>query len=124
MSFYTRGNPPINSTYATVSAPSTSTLIAELDSTQLGTANYRAGFEQNHILRMILGASTTATWQIEHANSTALASPLETVNLYTATGQSAQFIWCFRLGKDSRLRARLASTAALATANFSAEVLS
>ena len=123
MSFFAEGNPPINSTTGIVAAPSTASLIAELDSTQLGTVNYAVGQEQNFNVRAILGASTTAVWQVEHAISTALASPIDTVFVYSATGQSGQYGWVFRLQKDSRIRARLNSTAANATAFLQAEAL-
>jgi hypothetical protein len=123
MSWYDIGNSPINSTYAPVGAPSTASIIAELDSTQLLTKDFRDGFQQNHRVTWIVGASTTAIFQLEHTNSTALTGALDTTYVQTPTGQSGQYVYTVRLGKDSRLRARLNSTAANACAFIQAEAL-
>ena len=123
MSWYDAGNPPVNSTYAVVAAPSTASLIAELDSTQLLTKDYATGQQQNFRTTWIVGASTTAIFQLEHVNSTALAGAIDTIFVQTPTGQSAQYVLNFQLGKDSRLRARLNSTAANACAFIQAEAI-
>ena len=114
------GNKPVNSTYAPVSAPSTSTLIAELDSTQLGTVNYNTNFEQNWRVVWVLGCDTNATWQCETATSTALTAVIDTVYLKTPSFQSGEYVTVHRLGKDYRIRARLFSTAVNAVAYISA----
>ena len=123
MSYYDWGNPPVSSTSGVTSGPSTASLIAELDSTQLGTVNYAAGQQQNWRVTWIVGASTTAIYQLEHATSTALANPVDVCFVQTPTGQSAQYVFNLRLTKDSRLRARLNSTAGNAVAFIQAESL-
>lgn len=115
------GNKPINSTGAVVSAPSTETLLAELDSTQLGTVNFRIGQRQLFRVSWIVGSDTSATWQLESAASTALASGVDVFFPKTAPSQSAQYVTTHELTKDMRLRARLASTAVNSAAFISAE---
>ncbi len=126
MSFFDSGNPPINSTFAPVnSATSTGTLVAELDSTQLGSAFFRTGQSKLFGVTAVLGASTGGIFQVELANSTALASPIETAYIQMGqSGQSGQYFLKFDVPKDGRIRARLTSTfAGTATAFLSAEVL-
>lgn len=124
MSWYDLGNPPINSTQAQpTGAPSTATLLAEIDSTQLGSATWETGRHHNYRVTWIVGASTTAIFQLEHATSTALASPVDAIYVQTPTGQSGQYVVNLRLERNSRLRARLNSTAANAVAFIQAEQL-
>jgi hypothetical protein len=116
------GNPPINSTgFLPVAAPSTSTLLAELDSTQLGTKDFRAGQSRLYRVNWILGADTNATWQCESATDTSLGSGVEIFFPKTPSGQSAQYVTSHSLSRDMRLRARLFSTAVNAAAYISAE---
>jgi hypothetical protein len=110
MAFFDAGNPPITSTTGLVSNPSTATLCAELDSTQLGTKDYVSGQSKKFMVRWIVGASTTALFQLEQANSTALSASTNVVNVYAATGLSAQFQYALELQKDDRLRIRVQST--------------
>ncbi len=118
------GNPPINSTgFVPVNAPSTATLIAELDSTQLGTKDFRTGQSRMYRVSWILGADTNATWQCGSATSTDLSAGAVEFFPKTATGQSGQFVTTHVLEKDWRLRARLFSTAVNAAAFISAEPL-
>ena len=123
MAWFDRGNHPINSTGAPVSAPSTATLIAELDSTQLGTANLVTGQKFIVTATWIVGADTNATWQLECAASTASTAGIDIFYPKTPTGQSAQYVTRHELFKDYRLRARLFSTAVNASAYISAEKL-
>jgi hypothetical protein len=126
MSFYASGNTPVNSTSAPVAAPTTATLIAELDSTLLGTVSYNVGYQLDWRVTCVLGADTNVTWQIEHVTSTALTAAGAAVDAFyakTATAQSAQYMVTWRLTKDSRIRARMASTGPNATAYLSAEPL-
>lgn len=117
------GNTPINSTGTPQSGPSTGTLLAELDSSQLGTMNYTISQQANFAVTWIVGADTNVTWQLESCNSTALGAGVDIIFPKTATGQSGQFMTTHRLGKDYRLRARLFSTGANASAYISAEPL-
>jgi hypothetical protein len=126
MSWYDFGNPPITSTQGIAGGPSTATLIAELDSTELLTKDFTSGHQQNYRVSMIAGASTTATFAFEHCLSTGLGSTAlvqAPINIYTPTGQSAQYVFNIRAGKDSRFRVRMTSTAANAAATLQAEAL-
>jgi hypothetical protein len=117
------GNAPINGAstgFAPVSAPSTATLLYELDSTQLGTVNFRTGQKQIVQVKWILGADTNVTWQCEMSNSTNLNAGVDIFYPKTITGQSAEYITEHELQKDYRLRARLFSTGANAAAWISA----
>lgn len=117
------GSAAINSTYAPVASPSTATLIAELDSTQLGTHTLAAG--QKLIVRAmwILGADTNTTWQIESCASTALNDGVDISYPKTPTGASGQFMTSHSLFKDYRLRARCYSAGSTqATALISCEI--
>lgn len=125
MSWYDFGNPPIDSATAQpTAAPSTSSLIAEIDSTQLGTANL-GSTREHRIFRTtwLCGASTSAIFKLEVANSTAEADVSAVKYVYTPTAQSAQYVFNVRVTKDSRLRVRMDSTAATATAAIQAEAL-
>jgi len=109
------GNQPICSTGAgLVSNPSTSTLIAEIDSTQLGTVNFRTGMHQVLQCTWIIGADTNATWQLEVANSTSLtaapSSAVDMVFVKTPSGQSGQYVTTHKVGPNARARARVNST--------------
>ena len=126
MSWYDFGNPPITSTQGIIAAPSTASLIAELDSTELLTKDYATGQQHNFRVTVLAGASTSATFAFEHTLSTGLGSTAfvgAPVNFYTPTGQSAQYVFNMRAGKDSRFRVRLTSTAANAAATIQAEAL-
>lgn len=113
MSFYAYGNKPIHSTSVAqpVSNPSTATLCAEIDSTQLGTAFLKAGDSRDFRTTWIIGGDTSLTWQLEQTNSTALSASSNSVFVKTPTGQSGQFVFNMTLGQNDRLRARLQSTA-------------
>lgn len=118
------GNPPINSTgFVPVTGPDTSTILAELDSTQLGTVNLAPNRQQSVLVNWIVGADTNATWQLETCTSTALGSGVDIFFPKTAPNQSAQFQSAHRIGKDYRIRARLFSTAVNAAAFISAEIV-
>lgn len=119
------GNKAINSTGAgLVTNPSTATLIAELDSTQLGTQNFRVGQNRSFRVSWILGGDTNVTWQCETATDTGLGSGVEIVPIKTASAQSGQFVTTHELTKDMRIRARLfSSLTGSVTAFLSAEPL-
>ena len=114
MGWYDSGNPPINSTgdHAVVSAPSTATLIAEIDSTQLGTNNFTA--QQTGLFRCTIGvgADSNATWQFEQVNSTALTTSTNPTTwfLKSPPSQTAQYVINCELRQNDRLRIRMEST--------------
>ena len=113
------GNVPVNSTGAGVTTnPSTSDLIAEIDSTQLaqvlsGGSLYQVSF--------VLGASTSTMWKIEQAFSTNLADVRDLTNILTPANQSGQYILTYKLQQGDRLRARCEAFTGFATAKISAE---
>lgn len=111
--FFDWGNPPIHSTLAaTVSNPSTATLVDELDSTLLGTVDLAAGQRLNCQAIWIAGADTIATFVLEHTISTGLGSTAVTTTIMvrTPTNQSGQWVSYHRLGPNDRLRMRVNST--------------
>jgi len=117
------GNPPVFSTTAQpVSNPSTATLCAEIDSTQLGTKDLADGQKILVLTTWLVGGDTTATWQLEAASSTALNASTQAIFVKSPPGQSGQYITVNELYKDYRLRARVASTfTAAVTASIIAE---
>lgn len=115
------GNPPINSTFVPVATPSTATLIAELDSTQLGTKDFVAGQKKLTAVKWILGADTNVTWQIGVCTSTALNAGRDEAYVKTPTAMSGEYVTEHELFKDERLRARLFSTGANAAAFITAK---
>lgn len=117
------GNAPINSTgVVPVAGPSTATLLAELDSTQLGTQNLVAGQKLRCAVKWVLGADTNVTWQCGVATSTALSAGRDEFYAKTGVSLSGEFVTEHELFKDERLRARLFSTGANAAAYISAKM--
>ncbi len=115
------GNPPVFSTTPQpVANPSTGTLCAEIDSTQLGTKDLIANQKLLVQTTWFIGGDTLATWRLEAAKSTALSASTQTVFVKSPTGQSGQYVTTNELYKDYRLRARVDSTF---TANVVASIL-
>lgn len=112
MAWYDWGNPPITSTSVAqpVTNPDTTTLLAELDSTQLGTVNFKTGQSGLFRTTWIIGGTTGLSVVLEQANSTALSATTLSIPIYTPTGQSGQYVFNLNLGPNDRLRARMAST--------------
>lgn len=108
MAFFLPGNVPINSTFAQATDPSTSALLAELDSSNFQIASASV-VPRMYGVNIYLGGSTGALWVVEHATSTNVASTAvaDRVFLRTASGQTSQFVCNFRLtaGTD-RIRVR------------------
>lgn len=117
------GNKPINSTSSVIVAGSTSTLYAELDSTQLGTKDFVTGQSRLFEVRYIVGGASTGAWQIGTASSTALNAGVDEIFPFTAAQQSAQFVVTHELLKDYRIRCRTISSAASMAAYISAVAL-
>jgi hypothetical protein len=119
------GNQSINSTGAPIGAPSTATLIAFLDSTQLGTKDLVVGQHRAYRVNWMLGADTNATWKCEVAKDAGLSSASWVDVFYpkTVTSMSAQYVTNHVLAKDQFLRVRMDSTGSGASAFISAEPL-
>lgn len=116
------GSTPINSTGAgLVTNPSTSDLIAEIDSTQLGSVLQAGSLFQ---VSYLLGGSTSIVWSVEQVSSTGLGSTAvrDLTNLCTPANQSGQYILTYKLEKGDRLRCRVQTAfTGFATAKISAE---
>lgn len=111
MAAFDWGSPPINSTgFAPVATASTSSLLAELDSTMLGTQNLIANQKVIVNVTWILAADTNAQFQCETCTSTALNAGVDVFYPCLPTLQSAQFVTKHELFKDYRIRARMFST--------------
>lgn len=111
------GNQPIWSTgVGRASNPSTTTLVAEIDSTQLQTitGSSIAGAGRSVVCRVtaIVGASTLADWTVEQALSTGLGSTAvrQLVPILTPSGQSGQYVFGAVVEPGDRIRARLNSS--------------
>ena len=107
-------NPPVNSTAAAATDPSTAALLAELDSTNFGipsTGNMTRG-DRLYAVNMWLGGSTAALWAVEQATSTNIASSaiVTQLRLRTASNQHSQFIAVFKMGPADRIRVRQPSS--------------
>ena len=121
------GSKPINSTGGTTAGsygletnPSTATLIAELDSTQLGQVLSGGSM---YLVTWVVGASTNCIWQLEQASSTDLSiAPRNLTYVQTPSNQSGQYQLTYKLEKGDRLRCRpQAAITGVATAQISAE---
>lgn len=112
------GNPPINSTSAPVNNATTGTLLAELDSTQLGTKDLVSGQKRIAAVKWILGGDTNLTWQCGVCTSTALGAGRDEFYAKTPTAMSGEYVTEHELFKDERLRARHFSTATGSAAAF------
>lgn len=125
MAFHEWGNIPINSTgTGQASNPDTATVIATIDSTQLGTANYNPGVAGLWRTTWIVGCSTTAIMLLEQSSGTANGATFQAVPVSIPTGQSGQYVFNLQLRKDDRLRVRMnSSVTAVATAFIQAEPL-
>jgi hypothetical protein len=122
VAWHSFGNKPINSTGLTgpIGAGSTATLFAELDSTMLGTANFKVGQSMLVQVTYVMGADTVVTWQAGVCNSTATNSGVDEFFPKTPTAQSAQYILQHVLEKDQRIRIRQQSSGAGGAAYLSA----
>lgn len=125
MAAFDWGSPPIHSTQTEQTNVSTTTLIAEIDSTVLGTAHFRAGQSKVANVTWIVGGSSNASMLLEQVSSTNVASTAirKQVGVYTPNMQSAQYVTRHVLEVNDRLRVRCASTLTLAYGNISAEYL-
>lgn len=124
MAFFLTGSRPINSTEGPSNNPSTTTIIAELNSSQF--APNPKQLTRVYGMNFWLGGSTGGYWAIEQATSTAISSAVIVDAFYprTASGQTSQFVRKFTMGPTDRIRCRLVSSAtALYEASIQAEEL-
>lgn len=110
MSFFLTGNLPINSTFAPVTDPSTTTLLAELDSSNIGPTRME---QRTFACNVHVGGSTGGYWVVEHATSTTISAGAVRDRLFlrTASGQTSQFVWKIRFqASTDRVRVRHVSS--------------
>lgn len=121
MSFFTPGTPSVSSTQGLATNPSTSVLIAEIDSTQLAIVS--AG-GSNYQVTWLVGGSTIVTWQLEQCLSTGLdmsTAGRDLIYAWSPLNQTAQYVTKHRLEKGDRLRVRV--NASLAAAVVAAKII-
>lgn len=125
MAAFDWGSPPIHSTQGEVATVSTTTLIAEIDSTVLGTAAFRAGQSKVANVTWVVGGSSNASFVLEQALSTGIGATgvRKVVGVYAPSMQSGQYVTRHVLEKDDRLRIRCASTLTIAFGNIICEYL-
>jgi hypothetical protein len=92
------GNPPIASTGALVSNPSTAAMLAK-------TSTLAAGLYE---CRFLAGASTNANFFFERANSTTLGAGTvqQSFTVFTPGHQSGQYVITFKAAKDDFITVR------------------
>lgn len=103
MAFFLPGTPPINSTAGQATDPSTSDILAELDSTNFGST--RDGI---YHVSVYPGCSTVATLWLEHCLSTGLGSTAirERTLLRVSPNLTPQYVKVFKLQRGDRIRVR------------------
>jgi len=119
------GNPPINAGGVTAGGQSTTAVIAELDSTVLGTKNLIAGQKLLVSVNWILSSDTVVTVKFGSGLSTGVAST-SWVDLAFAElpgHQSAQFVTRHELFTNYRIRAGLQSSVAGTAAAYISAVV-
>lgn len=124
MAYFDWGNKPLFSTQGPTASPSTSSIIAALDSTVLGTVHFTGSQSRCFRVTWIVGSDTNVAWQLERADSSTLADAVpETVWVRSPSNQSGQYITTMTMERNQFLRARMLSTGANAVAYISAEPL-
>lgn len=98
--------PQFSTTAATVTDPSTASLVAELI---LSTTPKVA---DNYEVRFGVGASTGVAWRLEHATSSGLGSSAiaKQIVVFTGSNQTAEYVFTFRANPGDRFRAVPASS--------------
>lgn len=118
MSFFTPGSKAIASTAAPAANPSTTTLVAEVDSTQLQDVH-----QQNVQVSWLVGCSTATTYRLEHCLSTGLGSTAvrDVSYVLVPKDQTGQYMTKHYVTEGDRFRVRV--DAALASANAAAKII-
>jgi oligoribonuclease NrnB/cAMP/cGMP phosphodiesterase (DHH superfamily) len=104
MGRYAAGSAPINSTAGAATDPSTSAILAELDSTNFQSS--RNG--RIYAVDIWIGGSTSQVWQLEVASSPNVDSTsiLERTTLRNGSGITHQYVKKFKLDGHQRIRLR------------------
>lgn len=106
MAFNVPGTPPVNSTAGRETDPSTSVLMAELDSTNL--KSNRGGIYE---VQIWLGCSTVGDFVFEHCTSTGLGSSaiVDQTFYRVSPNLTPQYRRKVDLGPGDRMRVRMAT---------------
>jgi len=102
MSYFVTGNPAYASTAALATDPSTSAVLAKLDSTNFNST----ARDRQYVVYAYCGGSTGAVWALERATSPNINSTsiIERITLFTASGQTSQFVAKFSLSGHEEVR--------------------
>lgn len=109
------GNPPINSTnLPSAGGASTTTLVAELDSSRLGTVNLATGQKKLVSVNWIVSSDTVVTLSYGTSLSTGMGSTgwVDRAFVDLPGHQAGQFVTRHELHPNYRLRANLVSSVA------------
>lgn len=105
MSDFVPGNRCFTSTNMGVSSdPSTAAILSELTS-----ANFESTFaNRDYVVHAFLGGSTAGVWIVEQATSSNVdsTSRMNQTVVYTAAGQTSEFVKRFRVSGVERIRVR------------------
>ena len=111
--WYDWGCQPVNSTNVaegTTNNPSSSALLAEIDSTQLGTVNLIGNQTKNFRVTWLLGCDTNATFLCEVVNSTVVPPTQgDQIVIRTPVNQSGQYMTNHAVPQNGRIRVRSAN---------------
>jgi hypothetical protein len=102
MGFRDAGNPPLLSTQAAGSDPTTSAILAEITGLQ----------NRNYEVRFLVGASTGAVYVLELALSSGVSSTSfrNETRVFTASNQTSEYVLSYRAEENDRLRVRVGSS--------------
>jgi hypothetical protein len=95
MSQFARGNAPIFNSVAEATNPASGAVMADT-----GAVAFRGLYD----VRVIIGASATATFDVQRRNAANNANVGSVVTLYAAAGQSSEFILTYALDVGERIR--------------------
>lgn len=126
MAFHGPGNVPLKSAAALSSDPSTATLVAEIDSTQIATMVPAGRRGIPFRVNWRVGASTSAIFVLEQALSTGLGSTAirDSCPVFTGSNLTSQFVDHYMVEPGDRFRVRVASSfTGTVSAQISAEPL-
>jgi hypothetical protein len=111
MSFFLTGNIPINSTQEPQVDPSTTVIMAELESSRF--RNSTVAMARIYNVFAWVGGSSNALWVCEQATSTAISSGVVVDKVFwrSSPQQTAQYVHKFRLmSPTDRIRIRMVSS--------------
>ena len=117
MAWHDWGNPTVASTQTSTTGQSTTALLAAISSASISGGIWS--------VRWVVGGSTNATWELEHALSTGLGSTAirDVMTVFTPPNQSAEYVRTYVCETGDIFRAMITSTVAIVAAKIEAEKL-